>query len=44
MIKAKDIVQGKIQLENLPEPYLFVVDGTRDRLAQVVNILDAKNR
>jgi hypothetical protein len=44
MIKAKNIVQGKIQLENLPEPYLFFVDGTGDRLALVVSNLTAKNR
>lgn len=44
MVKAKDIVQGKIQLENLSEPYVFVEDNDMDRLAQAVNILAKKKR
>ncbi len=44
MLKARDIVQRKIQLENLSEPYVFVEDNDIDRIAQAVKILAAKNR
>ena len=44
MVKAKDIVSGKIQLETLPQLYTFLVDGDSNRLAQAVNILATKKR
>jgi hypothetical protein len=44
MVKTKDIVSGKIQLETLLEPYVFLVDSDSNRLAQADNILVIKKR
>jgi hypothetical protein len=46
-LKAEDIVKGKIPLENLPEPYLFVHSGVgiyNGELAKALNILAIKKR
>lgn len=44
ILKARDLVQRKIELENLPEPYIFVEDNDIDQLAQTVNILAIKKQ
>ncbi len=54
ILKAKDIVTGKIALTEITEPYLFIYDdgddvslnnaeGQEDHLAKAVNIILAKN-
>jgi hypothetical protein len=45
MLKSKDIVNGKISLDNLPEPYVFLFDtgaAEAQNLARAVNILAIK--
>jgi hypothetical protein len=36
------IVEGKLPLDQLPEPYLFLVDDTLNRLVKAINIVAAK--
>jgi hypothetical protein len=33
------IVEGKLPLDQLPEPYLFLVDDTLNRLLKAINIV-----
>lgn len=45
MLKSKDIVNGKISLDSLPEPYVFLFDtgaAEAQNLARAVNILAIK--
>jgi hypothetical protein len=36
------IVEGKLPLDQLPEPYLCLVDDTINRLVKAINIVAAK--
>jgi hypothetical protein len=44
MVKAKDIIQGKIPLANLPQPYVFIYEsaGNAENLEKAVNIIATK--
>jgi hypothetical protein len=42
-ISAKDIVIGKVSLDNLSEPYLIPKDSYANNLAKAVNILAIKD-
>ncbi|MFL6485029.1 MAG: hypothetical protein ACJ70Z_10005 [Nitrososphaera sp.] len=35
----KDIIEGKISLDNLSQPYLFLEDKNIDQLTEAINII-----
>jgi hypothetical protein len=39
MINTKDIIKGKISLDDLPQPYLFLEDTNMENLTDAINIL-----
>jgi hypothetical protein len=42
-IDANEVLKGKMPLDELPEPYVTIVDSTRlDKLSKVINILSIK--
>jgi hypothetical protein len=42
-IYARDIVNGRVSLENLPEPYLIIIGGISSKtMTEAINILATK--
>lgn len=39
LLNTKDIIKGKIPLDNLPQPYLFLEDTNMEILTEAINIL-----
>jgi hypothetical protein len=42
LLNTKDIIKGKIPMDTLPQPYLFLEDTNIDQLTEAMNLIALK--